>query len=34
MPIAALVDGCPLYDLEPAEPDGWMFGNESTLVVR
>ena len=31
MPIAALVDGCPLYDLEPAEPDGWMYGNESTL---
>ena len=22
MPVEALVDGCPLYDLEPAEPDG------------
>jgi len=31
MPIAALVDGCPLYDLEPAEPDGWIYGNEATL---
>ena len=31
MPIAALVDGCPLYDLEPAEPEGWMYGNEATL---
>jgi phosphoribosylformylglycinamidine synthase len=33
MPIAALVDGCPLYDLEPAEPDGWMYGNETTLTA-
>ncbi|MEJ7875619.1 MAG: phosphoribosylformylglycinamidine synthase subunit PurL, partial [Solirubrobacterales bacterium] len=31
MPVEALVDGCPLYDLEPAEPDGWMYGNERTL---
>ena len=31
MPIAALVDGCPLYDLEPAEPEGWIYGNEATL---
>ncbi len=31
MPIAALVDGCPLYDLEPTEPMGWMYGNEATL---
>jgi phosphoribosylformylglycinamidine synthase II len=30
-PVAALVDGCPLYDLEPEEPDGWMYGNETTL---
>jgi len=29
MPVAALVDGCPLYDLEPAEPDGWMYGNRT-----
>jgi phosphoribosylformylglycinamidine synthase II len=32
-PVAALVDGCPLYDLEPTEPDGWMYGNEATLGV-
>jgi phosphoribosylformylglycinamidine synthase II len=31
MPVAALVDGCPLYDLEPAEPQGWMYGNRATL---
>ncbi len=31
MPIAALVDGCPLYDLDPAEPEGWIYGNRSTL---
>ncbi len=31
MPVAALVDECPLYDLEPAEPDGWIYGNRSTL---
>jgi phosphoribosylformylglycinamidine synthase len=32
MPVAALVDGCPLYDLEPAEPDGWIYGNRATLA--
>jgi phosphoribosylformylglycinamidine synthase II len=31
MPVEALVDGCPLYDLEPAEPEGWMYGNRATL---
>jgi len=31
MPVEALVDGCPLYDLEPAEPDGWIYGNRQTL---
>ena len=31
MPVEALVDGCPLYDLEPAEPQGWMYGNRATL---
>ena len=25
MPVEALVDGCPLYDLEPEEPEGWMY---------
>ena len=27
MPVAALVDDCPLYDLEPGEPEGWIYGN-------
>ena len=31
VPVAALVDECPLYDLDPAEPAGWTYGNESTL---
>jgi phosphoribosylformylglycinamidine synthase subunit PurL len=31
MPVEALVDGCPLYDLDPAEPAGWIYGNEATL---
>jgi len=31
MPVEALVDGCPLYDLEPAAPKGWQYGNRTTL---
>jgi len=31
MPVEALVDGCPLYDLEPAAPEGWIYGNRETL---
>jgi phosphoribosylformylglycinamidine synthase subunit PurL len=31
VPVSALVDECPLYDLEPAEPGGWMYGNSETL---
>jgi phosphoribosylformylglycinamidine synthase len=31
MPVEALVDGCPLYDLCPAEPDGWIYGNRAAL---
>ncbi len=31
MPVAALVDECPLYDLEPEQPEGWIYGNEETL---
>ncbi|HEX6753649.1 MAG TPA: phosphoribosylformylglycinamidine synthase subunit PurL [Solirubrobacterales bacterium] len=31
MPVDALVDGCPLYDLSPAEPDVWIYGNRATL---
>jgi phosphoribosylformylglycinamidine synthase subunit PurL len=27
MPVGALVDGCPLYELEPAEPESWIYGN-------
>ena len=33
MPIAALVDGCPLYDLDPAEPDGWLYGNAVAMAT-
>ncbi|HEX4464191.1 MAG TPA: phosphoribosylformylglycinamidine synthase subunit PurL [Solirubrobacterales bacterium] len=33
MPVEALVDGCPLYDLESAEPQGWMYGNRATLAA-
>jgi phosphoribosylformylglycinamidine synthase len=32
MPVEALVDGCPLYDLEPTEPEGWTYGNRVTLA--
>ncbi|MGI9019974.1 MAG: phosphoribosylformylglycinamidine synthase subunit PurL [Solirubrobacterales bacterium] len=31
VPVSALVDECPLYDLDPAEPDGWAYGNAATL---
>jgi phosphoribosylformylglycinamidine synthase len=31
MPVEALVDGCPLYDLEPAPPQEWIYGNRATL---
>jgi phosphoribosylformylglycinamidine synthase len=34
MPVEALVDGCPLYDLEPAEPEGWIYGNRATLAAE
>ncbi|MEX2447551.1 MAG: phosphoribosylformylglycinamidine synthase subunit PurL, partial [Solirubrobacterales bacterium] len=34
MPVEALVDGCPLYDLSPAEPEGWIYGNEDVLAAR
>ena len=32
VPVTALVDECPLYDLEPEDPGGWMYGNENTLA--
>jgi phosphoribosylformylglycinamidine synthase II len=31
VPVSALVDECPLYDLEPDEPRGWLYGNAETL---
>jgi phosphoribosylformylglycinamidine synthase subunit PurL len=31
VPVAALVDGCPLYDLAPAEPSEWPYGNRASL---
>jgi phosphoribosylformylglycinamidine synthase len=34
VPVAALVDGCPLYDLEPVQPEGWIYGNRDTLGGR
>jgi phosphoribosylformylglycinamidine synthase II len=33
MPVEALVDGCPLYDLEPAPPEGWIYGNRAKLAA-
>ncbi|MCL4288182.1 MAG: phosphoribosylformylglycinamidine synthase subunit PurL, partial [Thermoleophilia bacterium] len=33
MPVALLVDDCPLYDLEPAEPDRWIYGNGEPLAA-
>jgi phosphoribosylformylglycinamidine synthase II len=32
MPVEALADGCPLYDLDPAEPAEWIYGNRETLA--
>jgi phosphoribosylformylglycinamidine synthase subunit PurL len=34
VPVSALVDECPLYDLEPADPGGWIYGNSETLGER
>jgi phosphoribosylformylglycinamidine synthase subunit PurL len=31
VPVSALIDDCPLYDLEPREPDNWSYGNRATL---
>ncbi len=28
VPVSALVDECPLYDLEPAKPERWLYGNQ------
>jgi phosphoribosylformylglycinamidine synthase len=29
--VGDLVDGCPLYDLDPMPPSGWIYGNRVTL---
>jgi phosphoribosylformylglycinamidine synthase II len=34
VPVSALVDECPLYDLQPQEPDSWTYGNRATLDDR
>jgi phosphoribosylformylglycinamidine synthase len=31
VPVAALVDECPLYDLEPEQPEEWVYRNEESL---
>jgi phosphoribosylformylglycinamidine synthase subunit PurL len=31
VPVSALVDECPLYDLDPQQPEGWLYGNAETL---
>jgi phosphoribosylformylglycinamidine synthase II len=33
MPVPALVDGCPVYELEPEEPEGWTYPNRATLAA-
>jgi phosphoribosylformylglycinamidine synthase subunit PurL len=33
VPVEALVDGCPLYDLATAEPEAWIYGNRATLAA-
>ena len=33
MPIALLVDDCPLYDLSPEAPSEWSYGNRATLTA-
>ena len=30
-PVVALIDQCPLYDLEPQEPEGWLYGNRASI---
>jgi len=34
MPVESLVDGCPAYDLEPAEPEAWIYPNSDVLAER
>ena len=32
MPVEALVDGCPLYDLNPEQPDRWIYGSDGPVA--
>jgi phosphoribosylformylglycinamidine synthase II len=34
VPVSALVDGCPLYDLDPEEPEEWIYPNRDGLAER
>jgi len=34
MPVALLVDDCPLYDLDPVEPDRWIYGNGEPRLLE
>jgi phosphoribosylformylglycinamidine synthase subunit PurL len=34
VPVSALVDACPLYDLEPEEPRGWIYPSSDGLADR
>jgi phosphoribosylformylglycinamidine synthase len=34
VPVAALVDECPLYALAPEEPAGWLYGNRESIDPR
>jgi phosphoribosylformylglycinamidine synthase len=31
LPVSALVDECPLYDLEPERPDRWLYANHAAI---
>jgi phosphoribosylformylglycinamidine synthase subunit PurL len=31
VPVSALIDACPLYDLEPEQPGEWLYGNQVSL---
>ena len=34
MPVTALVDECPVYDLEPVEPEGWLYEGREGAAPR
>jgi phosphoribosylformylglycinamidine synthase II len=34
VPVSALVDGCPLYDLDSEEPEAWIYPNREALAER